>query len=412
MNQNNLPFLARMFAPVEGTIKARFEDFVVKEIPAYHPCDEGDHSYFEIEKRGRTTNGAIKEIANALGTKPGNIGCAGMKDARAVTRQVLSLEHVLPEKIAALSLPQIKILWVKRHKNKLKTGHLRGNEFIIKLRDVDISRLDDVRSILRLLEKNGVPNYFGPQRFGARGDTWEIGKEIIKGNFSAAANVLAGNRGELDTGSVSEARRLFDERQYYESAAHWPRGYGECVALCRNLARWPDNPKRAILGLGKRTLSFYASAFQAHLFNKLLAARIDNLNTLVTGDLAWKHDKGVVFKVEDSDAENLRCERGEISPSGPMFGGKMTRPEGETGKAEQAVLDEAGVTIDDFPRSGPLKCTGGRRAMRFFPESSSADAGEDEHGAYIKLKFDLKAGCYATVLLREICKDKLKENTA
>ena len=79
---------------------------------------------------------ATKMIARALNISPGNIGHAGLKDAQAVTRQTLSIDRVTPEAVAALNIPHIKILQVNRHQNKLKIGHLAGNRFVIKVRQV------------------------------------------------------------------------------------------------------------------------------------------------------------------------------------------------------------------------------------------------------------------------------------
>jgi len=154
----------------------------------------------------------------------------------------------------------------------------------------------------------------------------------------------------------------------------------------------------------------YVSAFQSFLFNKVVSDRILELNKVKKGDLAWKHDKGVVFSVEDEDVENVRSLNGEISPSGPMFGNRMSTAHGYAGKYESDLLEEQHLSIADFPSSGPYRCTGGRRPLRFFPKDPSASSSEDEFGEYIEISFGLESGSYATVVLREICKDLLKEN--
>ena len=206
MTTSALPYLTEQLPSIPAAIKEREDDFVVEEIPAYGPSGEGDHVYFGIEKRGLPTMRAVREIASALGVRPDQIGCAGLKDARGVTRQTLSLEHAAPEKIAALVFPRIKILWVNRHRNKLRTGHLRGNRFAIKLREVDPARLGDVREALASLARHGVPNYFGPQRFGARGDTWEIGRALMRRDFAEAVALIGGRPRPEDNGDVLRAR--------------------------------------------------------------------------------------------------------------------------------------------------------------------------------------------------------------
>jgi tRNA pseudouridine13 synthase len=168
----NLPFLTSDISPVAGTVKGLYEDFVVEEIPLYEPCGSGDHVYFTIEKKGLTTHHAIRDIARVLGVRPRDIGSAGNKDSRGVTRQTLSVEHVDPSRLERLSLPRLSILSISRHRNKLRTGHLKGNRFAIKLRDVDENRFDDVNQVMQRLIARGAFNYYGPQRFGHRGDTW------------------------------------------------------------------------------------------------------------------------------------------------------------------------------------------------------------------------------------------------
>jgi tRNA pseudouridine13 synthase len=404
----SLPYLTAELPPIPAAIKERDDDFAVEEIPAYEPCGEGDHVYFGIEKRGIPTLRAIREVAEALGTRPEQIGSAGLKDARGVTRQTFSLEHADPARIAALDLPRVKVLWVSRHRNKLRTGHLHGNRFAIKLREVDPARLGELRDALELLARRGVPNYFGPQRFGARGDTWEIGGALLRRDFAEAVALIGGRPRPEDHGDVLRARQLYEEGRLEEAADAWPRGFGDNARLVRAVARRPDQPAKAIFALERKLLGLYASAFQSRLFNAVVAARVGGLDRVEKGDLAWKHDKGVVFRVEDPAIENPRAERGEISPSGPMFGERMTWPTDAPGEREAALLAGEGLTIDDIPRTGPLKCAGGRRPLRFLPKEVAAEAGEDAHGAFVELRFALDSGCYATVLLREICKDGLR----
>ncbi len=394
--------LSRGSLLISGVIKERYEDFVVEEIPAYEPGGEGDHVYFGVEKRGISTMRAVGKIARALSVKSSGIGIAGMKDARGVTRQMMSLEHIDPDMVLALDIPGIRVMWVKRHRNKLKVGHLRGNRFIIRVRNTEPERIDEVRDMLRELHERGVPNYFGPQRFGLRGDTWEVGRALMLGDFEKAVKIVCGSPRSSDEGEELNARKLFEEGNLEESAAAWPRGLSDNARLCMTLSRRPDDPRRAIMASDKRMLRLYASAYQSYLFNRIVAERIDRLNVMEVGDLAWKHDKGVVFTVDDLNAENLRASRLEISPSGPLYGKKMSWPSGEVGAREKALLVEEGLSMEDFPGSGPLKCTGGRRPLRFIFTDPHAQAGEDEHGGYIEMSFTLPAGCYATVLLAEI----------
>src|SRR3954471_11496420 len=111
MDPSPLPYALKEFAGVGGRIKARDEDFFVQELPLYEPSGEGEHVYCEIQKVGLTTFEAISRIARALGVPNRSIGYAGMKDARAVTRQVLSVQGVTPERLMGLGVPDVQVLW-------------------------------------------------------------------------------------------------------------------------------------------------------------------------------------------------------------------------------------------------------------------------------------------------------------
>jgi tRNA pseudouridine13 synthase len=165
------PYLTADIAPVSAGIKRHDEDFVVEEIPLYDPCGSGDHVYALIEKMGMTTRRAVLEIARAVGVSSTAIGVAGQKDAHGITRQVLSIEGVEPSRVQALDLLHLRVLDVARHRAKLRPGALRGNRFRVRLREVSAARVGEVRHVLEVLARRGVPNYFGPQRFGMRGDT-------------------------------------------------------------------------------------------------------------------------------------------------------------------------------------------------------------------------------------------------
>src|SRR5262247_2707914 len=106
--------------PVRGEIKANPEDFVVEEVPIYSPSGVGTHTIFLLEKRGIATFEAIRRIARALGRRDEDFGYAGLKDARAVTRQLVSIEHEPPARVLALELPDLRIPWAELHGNKLR----------------------------------------------------------------------------------------------------------------------------------------------------------------------------------------------------------------------------------------------------------------------------------------------------
>jgi len=147
------------------------------------------------------------------------------------------------------------------------------------------------------------------------------------------------------------------------------------------------------------------------LFNRVVALRIrDGLERLHAGDLAWIHASGAVFKVVDPAAEQPRADAFEISPSGPLFGYRMTWPEGQPGAWEQQVLAEEGLAPEDF-RTNALRIKGMRRALRFRASDAQVRLGADPRGAYLEFRFTLPRGCYATVLLRELIEEQAPVGT-
>src|SRR5438045_2543262 len=136
MSSIALPFLTGDFPGIGGVIKERADDFFVQEIPLYDPSGEGEHVYCEIQKVGMTTFDAVERIGRALGVSTRDIGYAGMKDSRAVSRQVFSIWGTTPERVMGLHVPDVNVQWAARHGNKLRLGHLKGNRFAIKIRQV------------------------------------------------------------------------------------------------------------------------------------------------------------------------------------------------------------------------------------------------------------------------------------
>jgi tRNA pseudouridine13 synthase len=382
-----------------GSIKGGVEDFVVEELPLYGPSGEGPHTFFEIEKRGISTFQAIRSVANALGVSPNRIGYAGLKDAQAIACQVLSVEGPPPEAVMALDLPGIRVRWAERHRNKLKIGHLRGNRFTIRIADVDESALANGQRILAVLTERGVPNRYGPQRFGQRGDSAVLGKAAVLGEAQAFIEQLLGGPHPNESEQTRAGRALFDARRWEEALDYFPYSMADERRALQVLITSQGDYRLAYRSVPKRLKVFLVSAYQSALFNAVLDARLQALDCVFGGDLAMKHPGRSVFHVEDATAEQPRAERFEISPTGPIFGYKMIQPTGEQAELEAAVLAAEGLVLEDFRVGDGLKARGGRRALRF-----PAHEPELWYDQGLVLRFWLWKGSYATSLLAEIMK--------
>ena len=284
---DRLPPVAGDLPPTGGTIRGAPEEFRVTEIPSYLPEGRGSHLYLRVRKRGLTTRDLVVALRDA-GIPDARIGVAGLKDKHAVTEQWLSVPWSTREAASALDeLPGAEVLERSRHRNKLGIGHLRGNRFEIVLRDVDVGAEARARAVTDRLAEVGVPNYFGPQRFG------RFGRNAVDGLRLLAGEKVPGDR---------------------------------------------------------RLQRFFLSAVQSWIFNELLAGRIrDGLyRTVLPGDWARKHDSGGTFRVEDAAADAPRAAGLEISALLPLHGRKVRISAGEPGRREQAVLDQLGIAWTDL----------------------------------------------------------------
>lgn len=339
---NTLPFLTEDLPGLPGRLRTIDDDFLVDELPAYELSGSGEHLYLNFEKRGLTTHEAIRRICRALELDPRGAGVAGMKDRHAVTRQWMSVPCRDDARARALGdgVEGVRILTITRHGNKLRTGHLRGNRFVLRLRGVPEGREPEAALVLARLARDGVPNYYGEQRFGR------------------------------------EARNAADARRFIVDGERPPR----------------DAFRRKLL----------VSALQSELFNEVLAARIRDglLARAVDGDLLRKEDTGGLFTTDDHADAEARVAAFEVSATGPMFGARMRWPEREARAREEGVLREAGLTeehLERFARDGE----GTRRPLRIQPSDAEAEVAAPGE---VVLRFTLPKGAYATVLVREITK--------
>ena len=291
-----------------------------------------------------------------------------------------------------------------RHANKLRLGHLRGNRFAVKIREVEPTQVVKLRPVLEELHRAGMPNYFGEQRFGRRGDNHLLGAALIREDDETLLKHFLGMpRPGADDPHSLDARRLFDEGKLEESMHAWPR---RCGMERRVLARVmkTGRPGSAVRVIDQHIRNLWVTALQSHLFNAVCAYRVGQktLGQVLAGDLAMKHENGACFKVEDPAVEQPRADAFEISPTGPMLGYRMTKATGEPGRIEHEVFGRHGFSPDRF-RGGHWVCAKGeRRALRVRPADFDLAAGVDHHGPHITVAFTLPAGSFATPLLREI----------
>lgn len=279
------PFLTQNLPGVGGTIRFLPEDFQVEEVPAYLPSGEGKHLYFLLEKEGLTTRQVVEFLRDEVGVPEKAIGVAGLKDKHAKTRQWFSIPRQHEDALCLLeNLRGVRLLDAGLHTNKLRTGHLKGNRFRILIRGA--KDREKAEAILKALAEKGLPNYYGPQRFGLGGLNPVRGYQLVK------------------------------------------RGKG----------RGSPWLKRFLVG-----------SLQSLLFNDWVALRMARglYDRVVPGDWAKKHATGGEFLVEREE-EAERALRLEISATGPLFGKKYPEAQGEARALEDEILARYGLRREDF----------------------------------------------------------------
>jgi len=324
----------------QATFRKSLRDFIVDEIPAFAASGEGEHLFLRIRKTNVTTDEALRRICAALAVDTRGAGYAGMKDKRAVATQTISVPFELvrsPEEALGLGLEGISVESALRHRHKLKPGHLKGNRFEIVLRDLAESDVPGAIDALERAGREGVPNAFGPQRFGRDGNN-------------------------------------------PERALAWLTG------------RTPGPKDRR-----ERRLLF--SALQSELFNRVLERRRSegSWDRPLVGDVLRKSDSGGIFLCAQEKEDGERAARGEISPTGPIFGAKMRWPEGKPASIEREILAAATGSDDPFSRHHTLG-EGSRRPFVLRAVELTVEKIIAEQTA-LRVRFVLPKGGYATTLL-------------
>jgi tRNA pseudouridine13 synthase len=391
---------------VGGRIKLRASDFLVDELPLYEPCGHGEHLYLRLQKTDVSHGEMMRCLERTFRVPEAAIGFAGMKDKRGVTSQTVSILTPLDPAEHPIAHDRIAVLWAARHTNKIRRGHLAGNRFAVRIREVDPMAAPQALRALRQVEQRGVPNYFGFQRFGYRRNNHRLGAAILSGDWPGVLDELLGSRGSPFPDYQRERRELYDAGRFAEAAAQWTvSDRAELTAI--NALRRGRSPQQAVRAISRASRDFWVSALQSAMFNRVLDRRVDDaaLDHLLEGDLAWKHDSRSVFRIGAAELERPELQRRlaaiEVSPSGPLWGHGMMRAEGAIDQRELEALDAAGADPHLFldPARGP---EGARRPLRVPLRNAALEAGSDEHGGYIRLAFDLPRGAYATIVLREI----------
>jgi len=358
-----LPEWSRVFEnPPQGCFKATPDDFSVTEELGFVPEDFGPHLWCWVEKRGIDTLQAISTLSRVTGIPVRDIGYSGLKDRQAVTYQWLSLplellgqSDLAEEHIIELQQSGIDVLLRQRHPRKLKRGSHRANRFVITI-SFDEEQRESIRQRWTNIVSTGVPNYFGPQRFGYLGQ------------------------------NISRSRTLLK------------RG-------------WSKKQDRKGLML---------SSARSYLFNLTLSARVDanSWNHALPGEVLNLQGSNSFFQSNKATSAEIaqRIAEFDVHPTAPLWGRGQLESEQDARSVEQQAVQQEAELIAGLERA---KVNMARRALRLVLEDAQwvdielASAGAEANqrtsetpspvlqgGA--RLSFLLPRGAYATAVLREL----------
>jgi tRNA pseudouridine13 synthase len=271
-----------------GRIRVAPEDFRVDEVLGFDADGHGGHVLLTVEKRGANTGWVAAQLAQVAGVHPRDVGFSGQKDRHAVTRQSYTLPWAATASVESwlsVSGDGYRVIDARRHSRKLRPGSHRANRFVIRIREAagDRALAEERLAGIRAL---GVPNYFGPQRFGRE-----------SGNLARALEWSAGGTA--------------------------PR----------------DRMRRG----------FVLSTARSELFNRVLAKRVrrGDWNRLLPGEAIILDGRRSFFRADEIDAAlEARCAEMDLHPSGPLWG----RGEQPAGAAARAVEDEAVASEPELRR--------------------------------------------------------------
>ncbi|MCU7552992.1 tRNA pseudouridine(13) synthase TruD [Alteromonas sp. ASW11-19] len=326
-----------------GIFKFQADDFQVTEDLGYQPSGEGEHQFIFVEKENTNTAYLAEQIARHTGLPLRQVTYAGRKDKYAVTRQWFGLHAPGQDDFdfSGFNLEGVRVLRHTRHHKKLKTGQLKGNAFQIQLRQV--INPEAVEEKLQQISTQGVPNYYGEQRFGVMRMN-DQGEVMRGGNLVLAERMIAG-----------------------ETIRH------------RN----------------KRSMAL--SALRSWLFNEVISHRIatNTFDTVLPGDAVMLQGSNSFFVNDGTDSElQARYEEADLSPTAPLWG------DGELPSQSQARTMESNLASTYSHVSDFLQTTGfeqERRPIKIWPQQLEWVT----KGDTLTLSFSLPSGCFATSVLRE-----------
>lgn len=382
-----------------------------------------------LTKRNWDTFIVLRSIAKQLGLSQGQIQIAGIKDAKAVTAQHITVEKCSIEDVSKVSVNDMEIRAIGYVHEKLSAYYLLGNHFTIRIKAIKHSESTVAKRVAETAEAldsaGGIPNFFGHQRFGTtRPITHLVGKAFVEGDFEEAAMLFLAKPSFHEHQSSRNARtELRSTRNFKYALQNFPRQLRFERLMLRHLAEKPDDFVGAFKRLPFKLQALFVQAYQSYLFNRFLSERIKggfSLNKAEVGDFVVNVERSGlpmvnVTKVAGAEAvaeANELVKAGRMRVALPLIGIKQKPSQGVMGQIEQHILEEEGIKPENFKVKEVSESSGrgGLRAVlapvQGFKLHGISTVASDQSYSQADLSFMLLRGSYATVLLREIMKSK------
>ncbi|MFW6111015.1 MAG: tRNA pseudouridine(13) synthase TruD [Thermoproteota archaeon] len=427
---------------IRGIIRQKVEDFIVKEVlvdgsqaqknnfpPQVLDSSSTKNRYLIciLLKKDWDTFLALKKIADQLGINPRRIQIAGIKDAKAVTSQFITVKGISPEEVEKINVKGIHLHPVGYFRHKLSSYYLLGNHFHITIRDLLPPKPTIKKRITKtreqLTKQGGPPNFFGHQRFGTtRPITHLVGKEIVKGDFRKAVMLYLAKASPHEHPQSRETRQELHKTQDFKKALEtFPRHLHYERWMLNHLTKHPQDFIGAYRRLPTDLRRLLPQAYQSYLFNKFLSARIKKglpLDTAKVGDYLVhlsRSGRPMLNMYQKANSKNLAelnkaVQTNKMKLALPIVGFKQKISSCTQGSIEQKILEDHKVDPEDFKiKEIPEISLKGRLRTILIPlHTFSLDETSQDRLHLSKLKaevsFRLQRGSYATVVLREFMK--------
>jgi tRNA pseudouridine13 synthase len=431
---------------IGGNIRECVEDFVVEEVLVDGSKAKIDRFRSHVKrgvlssssvrnryllctmvKRNWDTFAALRNVAGQLGITAGEIEIAGIKDAKAVTAQHITVEGISAQDIQKVHLRDIEVRPIGYLRNKLSSFYLFGNNFRITLKAIDYMKATIekrvTKTVAELHEVGGVPNFFGHQRFGTvRSITHLVGRAIINGDFKKAAMLFLANPSPYEHPASRQAREeLQITRDFKQALKSFPKQLRYETSMLKCLSKKPNDFLGAFRRLPIRLRELLPQAYQSYLFNRFLSGRIEKgypLNAAEVGDYVVRVERSglpalAMYKTVDIEGRaeiNNMIKSGKMRLAIPLIGFGQLPSQGIEGEIEKKILEEEGVCAECFRIEAmpEMRARGELRTaltplISFSLDKVSRDPGSKSRYK-VEVSFTLLRGSYATVFLREIMK--------